>query len=56
MLPMLFDIFLPSMRTDPFTTIPRGQLSRPNIAVWFMTKNVRWFGTRSLPECLASTG
>ena len=52
MFPMLFDILEPSISTEPFTTMPRGHISCENIATWFSTKNVRWFGTRSRPECL----
>ena len=54
--PIDFDIFFPPIRTEPLTTISCGQFSSGKSATWFKTKNVRWFGTRSLPECLASTG
>ena len=54
--PSDFDIFLPSIKTEPFTTICFGQFFLSKIATWLKIKNDKWFGTRSLPECLESTG
>src|SRR3989338_7558017 len=55
-LPRLFDIFLPSIITQPFMPYPEGHLSLGKHAVWLNNANVRWFCIKSFPELLKSYG
>ena len=56
MLPMDLLIFFPSMSTKPLVAICRGQYFFSNIATWLKMKKVRWLCTRSVAECLLSSG